>query len=63
MNNNIIRAKTAIEEILNDSNVDIIECFEFNKKIEYMISTKIGVISLSFVDDMSYDFTLFDLDK
>lgn len=62
MNNEIIRGKTAIEQILNNNNADIIECFEFDRKIEYMISTQIGVISLSFVDDMSYDFTVFNLE-
>ena len=58
----IIQAKMAIEQILKDNKMNIIECFEFDRKIEYMINTEIGVISLSFTNDMSYDFTVFNLE-
>lgn len=58
----VIIAKEIILKIFNNTKeFKIIDIFEYGKnKIEFMIGYKDKVISISVVNDLSYDFMVFD---
>ena len=54
-------AREIINNIVAVKNMRIVEMFNCgNRKIEFMIEDNDNIISISFVDDFSYDFTIFD---
>lgn len=61
MNKLLISAKEIIENILVEYNFEIIDVFEYGlSKIEFMLRKKDKIIAISLVDDMSYDFMIFN---
>ena len=63
MNKVLISAKELIEKILINYNLHIMDVFEYGQnKIEFMIKRGNEIISISLVDDLSYDFMIFNND-
>ena len=53
-------ARKIIKNALSDNNFEIIDVFEYGiSKVEFMVKKNSKIISISFVDDLSYDFTIF----
>lgn len=53
-------AKEIINNVLFYNNIEIIEVFECGaSKIEFMVKKNDKIISISLIDDLSYDFTVF----
>lgn len=52
-----------IKNILVDCNLEIVDIFEYGiNKIEFMVRRNDKIISISIVDDWSYDFMVFTSD-
>lgn len=59
--NMMLAIRDSIIKILTNYKLEIIELFECGtNKIEFMVRCKNNIISISVVDDWSYDFMLFD---
>lgn len=59
----LLSAKEIIKSILVDCNLQIIDIFEYgNCKIEFMVRCNDEIISISMVEDGSYDFMIFTSD-
>lgn len=57
----MLSVRESILNILADYKLEIIDVFECGtKKIEFMVKCNNNIISLSVVDDWSYDFMVFD---
>lgn len=56
-------ARKLIRDTLINSKLEIMDLFEYGKsKIEFMVMHNRGIISISLVDDLSYDFMVFNKD-
>lgn len=56
----LLSAKEIIKNILVDCNLQIIDIFEYGTcKIEFMVARNNEIISISMVEDGSYDFMIF----
>lgn len=56
----LISAREIIKDILSNKSLEIIDMFEYGtSKIEFMVKKNDEIISISLVDDFSYDFTIF----
>ena len=56
-------ARKLIREILINNNLEIMDVFEYGENIiEFMVRHDSGIISISLVYDLSYDFMLFNKD-
>ena len=57
----MLSIKERISNILIDYNLEVMEVVEYgSKKIEFMIKCNKTIISISMVDDLSYDYMIFD---
>jgi len=56
----LIAAREIIKDILSNNSLEIIDMFEYGtSKIEFMVKKNDEIISISLVNDLSYDFTIF----
>lgn len=56
-------AREIVNNVLFNNNIEVIEVFEYGtSKIEFMLKKNSKIISVSLVDDLSYDFTAFSED-
>lgn len=56
-------AREIINNVLFDNNLEIMDVFEYGTRIiEFMVKKDNEIISISLVDDLSYDFTVFSED-
>lgn len=63
VSNVLIVAKEIIKNILSNNNLEILDVFDYGtSKIEFMIKKNNEIISISLVNDLSYDFTIFTKD-
>lgn len=59
----LIEAIKIIQDVLTYNNFNVIDVFEYGtRKIEIMGADKINILSISLVEDLSYDFTVFNYD-
>lgn len=59
----LTEARKIIKNELFNDKLEIIDVFEYGtSKIEFMVMKNSEVISISLVDDLSYDFTVFSED-
>lgn len=59
----LIDAREIINNVLFNNNIEVIDVFEYGtSKIEFMGKKNSEIISISLVDDLSYDFTAFSED-
>lgn len=57
----LLSAKEVIKNVLLKYNLEIIDIFECGtSKVEFMVRHNNEIISISMVDDGSYDFTIFN---
>lgn len=60
VSNVLIAAKEIIKNVLSNNSLEIIDVFEYGtSKIEFMVKKNDEIISISLVNDLSYDFTIF----
>lgn len=57
----MLSIRELISDILVDYSLEVMDVFEYgSKKIEFMVKCNNVIISISMVDDMSYDYMVFD---
>lgn len=57
----MLSIRELISHILVDYSLEVMDVFEYgSKKIEFMVKCNNVIISISMVDDLSYDYMVFD---